>query len=417
MARRLGYRRHSADLTGVRIATSAMIVGLAAGTPAAAQTVTLKPLVDARLRFEHAQQEGIAREADAATARVRAGVEAVRGALAVTVEGQGTLAIVDDYHDGLHGLATRPLVADPENVALYRAQLQYRSKPLTLTAGRQRIVLDDERFVGAVGFRQNGQTFDAVRAEVTAIPRLKLDATYAWSHRTIWGAEGAGARQQAVSGDFVFANAGYASPIGTLTTFAYLVDEDEAAVFGYRMSSRTLGARLAGIRPLGKAKLAYQFSYARQSDHHRNPSDYRADYYLADALLDVAGFKLGAGYEVLGADDGAALTSFQTPLATGFKFQGWADKFLTTPPDGVRDLYGSVGYGWKTVGPLGAVTLQAAYHRFHSDRAVRHYGNEIDLLASARLRRTTLSLRYADYEADAFATDTRKFWLQMDWTI
>ena len=34
----------------------------------------------------------------------------------------------------------------------------------------------------------------------------------------------------------------------------------------------------------------------------------------------------------MGASDGMALTSFQTPLATGFKFQGWADKFLATPP-------------------------------------------------------------------------------------
>ena len=50
--------------------------------------------------------------------------------------------------------------------------------------------------------------------------------------------------------------------------------------------------------------------------------------------------------------DGVALTSFQTPLATGFKFQGWADKFLTTPPNGVRDLYAGAGYGWKKV--LGA---------------------------------------------------------------
>ncbi|QGN55274.1 alginate export family protein [Novosphingobium sp. Gsoil 351] len=397
------------------------IAGLAAGTPAAAQTVTLKPLIDARLRYEHVDQDGITKRADAATARVRAGVEAKSGAFSVLVEGQGTLAIGEDYFDGLHLPAIRPLVADPENIALYRAQVQYKSKPLTLTAGRQRIALDDERFVGAVGFRQNGQTFDAIRAEVTAIPKLKLDATYAWSQRTLWGVDGTGARQQAVSGDFVFGNVGYASPIGTVSAFAYLVDEDEAAVNGFRMSSQTYGARLAGTKPAGEAKLAYQLSYAHQIDYHHNPNSYGADYYLADAAIEAKGFKLGGGYEVLGAGAGsiagAALTSFQTPLATGFKFQGWADKFLTTPPDGVRDLYGSVGYGVKKLGPLAAVTLQAAYHRFESDRLVRHYGNELDLLASAKLRKTTLSVRYADYNADRFATDTSKFWLQADWTI
>jgi len=402
----------------MRLFFTALVVGLAAGAPAAAQTIQLKPLVDVRVRYEHVDQGGLAdKAAEALTARVRAGLEAKSGAVSALVEGQGTLALVDDYYDGLHGAATRPLIADPENVALYRAQLQYKSKPLTLTAGRQRIALDDERFVGAVNFRQNGQTFDAVRAEITAVPKLKLDATYAWSHRTLWGGEGTGARQQAVAGDFVFANAGYSSPIGTLSAFAYLVDEDEAAVNGFRLDSQTYGARLAGARPIGRAKLAYQISYARQSDYHRNPNDYSADYYFADALLDVGGVKLGAGYEVLGADKGAALTSFQAPLATGFKFQGWADKFLTTPPDGVRDLYGSLGYGWKKFGALSTISLQAAYHRFESDRVVRHYGNEIDLLASAKVRKATLSLRYAEYDADNFASDTQKFWLQVDWNI
>lgn len=401
----------------MRLIHSALVIGLAAGTPAAAQTIALKPLIDARLRYEQVDQDGLAARADAATARVRAGAEASSGPWVALVEGQGTLAIVDDYFDGLHPPATRPLVADPENVALYRAQIQYRSKPLTLTAGRQRIALDDERFVGTVNFRQNGQTFDAVRAEVTAIPRLKLDASYAWSHRTLWGVDGTGGRQQAVSGDFMFGNAGYASPLGLVSAFAYLVDEDEAAVFGFRMSSQTYGARLAGAKQVGKAKLAYQLSHARQSDYHRNPNGYSADYYLADASLEAKGFKLGGGYEVLGADNGAALTSFQTPLATGFKFQGWADKFLTTPPDGVHNLYGSLGYGIKKLGPLASVTLQAAYHRFESDRIVRHYGNEIDLLASAKFRKTTISVRYADYQADKFATDTTKFWLQVDWTI
>ena len=401
----------------MRLAFGTLAVGLAAVNPAAAQTVTLKPLIDARVRYENVDQAGIAKQADAATVRVRAGAEAKSGSFSVLVEGQGTLAIDNDYFDGLHLPAVRPIVADPENIALYRAQVQYKSKPLTLTAGRQKIALDDERFVGAVGFRQNGQTFDAVRAEVTVIPKLKLDTTYAWSQRTIWGVDGAGSRQQAVSGDFVFANAGYASPIGTVSAFAYLVDEDEAKVFGFRMSSQTYGARLVGSRPVGKAKLGYQLSYAHQTDYHNNPNSYGADYYLADGSIEAKGFKLGGGYEVLGADKGAALTSFQTPLATGFKFQGWADKFLTTPPDGVRDLYGSAGYSVKKLGPFSAVTLQAAYHRFESDRVVRHYGNEIDLLASAKLRKTTLSVRYADYSADKLATDTRKFWLQMDWTI
>jgi len=392
---------------------------LAALAPAAAhaQAITLAPLGEARLRYEHVDQDGLDPASDALTLRVRAGVEAKAGRWSALVESQGNLAIVDDYDDGLHGPATRPLIADPQNIALTRALLRYAAPGFAVTAGRQRLGFDDERFVGGVGFRQNGQSFDAVRAEITPAKGVKADVAYVWSVRTIWGIDGSGSRQQAVSGDNVFANIGVATPAGTLSTFAYLVDQDEAAVQGFRLSSQSYGVRLAGERALGKAKLNWQLSYARQSDWHRNPSDYAADYWLADVGVDFRGPRLGAGYEILGASDGAALTSFQTPLATGFKFQGWADKFLTTPPDGVRDLYASVGWGWKALGPFDAVTLQAVYHDFRSDRASRPYGDEIDLLASAKRGKLAASVRYARYRADDFATDTDKIWLQLDWTL
>jgi hypothetical protein len=387
-------------------------------SPAMAQDIKLKPLIDARLRYETVDQAGLPKDAEATTIRVRSGVQASSGPLSAIVQMQGTLALTGDYYDGLHGAATRPLIADPQNIALYRAQLQYRTKSVALTVGRQSIALDDERFVGAVPFRQNAQTFDAARFEWTGVKGLKADLTYAWRVNTVWGIDGVGARPRSIGGDNVLGNLSYASPIGTVTGFAYLVDQDETAVQGFRLSSQTYGARLAGARPLGKGiKLSYQLSYATQSDYRRNPNRYRADYYLVDAGLDLHALKFGGGYEVLGADKGVALAAFETPIATGFKFQGWADKFLTTPPDGVRDLYGNVGYGWKQAGPFKALTLQAVYHRFASDRNTRLYGDEIDLLASAKLGKTSLSARYADYQADGFATDTRKFWLQLDWSL
>lgn len=397
--------------------TLILLLALAPAGAAHAQTASLKPLGEARLRYESVDQDGLADDAEALTLRVRAGVEAKAGNWSALIEGQGNLAIGDDYFDGLHGAATRPLIADPENIALTRAQLRYSRPTFTLTAGRQRLAYDDERFVGAVPFRQNGQSFDALRAEITPAKGVKADLVYAWSVRTIWGIDGAGARQQAVSGDNVFGNVGVATPAGKVSAFVYLVDQDEIAIQGYRLSSQSYGVRFDGTRSLGKAKLAYQLSYARQSDWHRNPNEYSADYYLADLAVDLGGPRVGVGYEILGADNGTPLTSFQTPLATGFKFQGWADKFLTTPPDGVRDLYASAGWGWKAIGPLKSVTLQAAYHDYRSDRASRSYGDEIDLLASAKLGKVTASARYAHYAADSFATDTDKFWLQLDWML
>ncbi|MFT3967106.1 MAG: hypothetical protein QM690_14595 [Sphingobium sp.] len=395
----------------------ATAVALAVAGPACAQDIVLKPVAEGRLRYEHADQDGLPRKADALTLRARAGVQATSGAFGASVVAQGTLAAIDDYHDGLRGDTGRPIVADPQNVALYIAELHYKAKGLTLTGGRQRIALDDERFVGNVAFRDNAQTFDAVRAEVTPAKGLKLDIAYAWNVLTIWGVDGRGARPRSIGGGNILANLSYATPVGTLTGFAYLVDQDEAAVQDYRLSSQTYGGRLSGSRSLsGAVKLSYNLSYARQSDWRRNPNDYAADYWLADATLDVKGWKLNAGYEVLGASSGNALTSFQTPLGTNFKFQGWADKFLTTPPNGIRDLYAGGGYGWKQIGPLKGVALQAVWHRFDSDRLDQHYGDEIDLLASAKVRKTAISLRYAHYDARTMATDTDKFWFQLDWT-
>lgn len=406
----------------MRLTYATLLPALAgAALPAEAQTIT--PLAEARLRHEHVEQGGLPDHSDAVTARLRTGVQVSDGHWSALAEAQGNLAIVGDYYDGLHGSATRrPLIADPQNIALYRAQLQYRSAALTVTAGRQRIALEDERFVGQATIRNNGQTFDAVRAEVTPMKGVKADITYAWSVRTVWGIDGAGARQQAIGGDNVFATLGVATPIGTLTGFAYLVDQDEVLVQGYRLASQSYGARIAGSRAVGRTVVTWAASHARQSDYHRNPNDYTAHYWLADAGVDFGGPRLGGGYEVLGAgrgrSAGTAFASFQTPLAAVFKFQGWTDRFNPTPPDGLRDLYASAGWGWKQLGPLKAVTLTAAWHRMESDRLVRHYGDTIDLLAQAKVgRRTTASIRYADYQADRLFTDVRKLWLQLDWAL
>ena len=115
-----------------------------------AQEATFEPLVEARLRNEHVDQEAIAKPADAVTLRVRAGVEANLERWSALVEGQGTVALLDHYFDGLNGAENRPLVADPPDAALYRAQIGYKDADLAVTVGRQEIVLDEQRpVVGA----------------------------------------------------------------------------------------------------------------------------------------------------------------------------------------------------------------------------------------------------------------------------
>ncbi|MEO8722209.1 MAG: alginate export family protein [Sphingobium sp.] len=419
-----------------------MGVGLlaVAGTSVArADEVKLKPLLDVRLRYESVDQAGpapVVQDAEAVTVRARSGFEATAGKFVFLAEAEATLAISEKYNNGTSiTKGMYPIVADPENIELNRIQLQYKGIAKTLvTVGRQRINLDDQRFVGSVGWRQNEQTFDAVRVEWSGIKNLKADVTYSWSDRTIWGIDGGKyaatlVRPQAISGDNFFANLSYKTTLGTLTGFAYLVDEDEPVAALLRNSSQTFGARFAGAYPLSKkVKLSYAASYARQSDYRNNPVNYAADYYLGEVGVEAAGVKLLGGYEVLGGDGtvttkatGAAFApgfAFQTPFATLHKFNGWADKFLTTPANGIEDIYGSIGYTVPKLGKMGSLGLTVVYHRFNSDRLSLHYGDEWNAQVSLKLtKRVGLIAKYADYTAKTFGTDTKKFWLELDYAL
>jgi hypothetical protein len=214
-----------------------------------AQEVKVTPLLDARLRYEATEQDGLPRDADALTLRVRPGVKLDRGRWSALVEAEANLAIVTDYNDGTNGKTAFPLIADPPNLELNRAQIRYAGENgLALTAGRQRIELADQRFVGSASFRQNEQTYDAVRLQWGKPTGISADVTYSWSVRTVNGRNGAGARPQAIGGDNVFAVVGYGTDVGTLSGFAYLVNQDEAAVQGFRCPARHGGCASRGAR-------------------------------------------------------------------------------------------------------------------------------------------------------------------------
>ena len=390
---------------------------LSGASPALADAVKIKPIIDVRLRYESVDQKPFAQDASAITARVRAGFEAKTGDFTLLAEAEGILAIDEGYNSGVNGRTAFPVIPDPQTIGLNRLQLQYRGLPKTvITVGRQRINLDDQRFVGGVGWRQNEQTYDAARVEWAGVKNLKVDLTYAWKVRTIWGVDGTPTRPESVSGNNIFGNASLTTKLGTLTAFGYAVDQDQTPLFAN--SSITYGGRFAGAHPFTKTtKLNYMLSYARQIDYGRNPNRYTAEYFAGDLSLGIKALTIGAGFEILGADKGGALTSFQTPLATLHKFNGWADKFLVTPPNGLRDAYGSLGYGFKKVGPFETLGLTAAYHRYGSDRLGLRYGDEINLQAMAKMKRYTFLLKYADYSAKGFATDTKKFWASIEWAL
>jgi len=372
--------------------------------------LTLDPIVETRLRYEGVDTPTL--EADAVTVRLRGGLELKHSSgLSFLAEGEGTLALVDDYNAFPFAIADRQrrpghaVVPDPMSIDLNRLQLQYKAKATTITV--------DQRFVGSVAWRQNEQTFDAARLEAK-LGAVSLDGTYAISQRTIFGID-AGPRQ-AYDGDFVFLGA--ATKLGPVTVkaFSYLLDFDSKEQAGAlaitNADTQTYGLRAVGAFNLApKTKLTLTGSYARQMDWKTNLVDYSAEYVLAEAALAQGPLGITAVYEKLGTDNGR---SFQTPMATLHKFQGWADLFLTTPVAGIEDWSLGASYKFAGIKALPGLNAAVTFHRFESDAGSLHYGDEWDASLGFKLGRADVLLKYADYNAAAFGADTRKLWLQFD---
>jgi hypothetical protein len=153
-------------------------------------------------------------------------------------------------------------------------------------------------------------------------------------------------------------------------------------------------------------------SYANQRDDGANPLSFDLDDYLAELSGSYRQYSLGAGVESL---EGDGVKGFTTPLATLHKFQGWADKFLTTPADGIVDRYVNVGATLQQPGALDALSMVASQHWFEAERISSNYGSETDVQLQAKWRRFSGMLKYADYHADGFATDTARFWAQVEY--
>lgn len=378
----------------------------APGDPVAvSDDLTIDPIIEGRLRYETVDQDNALKNADALTMRLRAGAEFRMHSLSLLIEGEGTLAMVDDYNDTNGNGVGYSVVADPDNVELNRLQLMYKEGTSAVTIGRQRIILDNARFVGNVGWRQNEQTFDAIRGQAKVGP-VSLDLTYSIAQHTIFGVD-AGPRQN-FQGDYFFAGAGVDVGPVKVKAFAYLLDFDDALT----NSTQTYGVRATAGFPVGSnLKLDLAASYARQKDYKSSPLDYSADYIEAEAGVTFSGFGLKAGYELLGSDNGA---SFRTPMATLHAFNGWADVFLTTPPAGLEDIYFGASYNFKGLQLLPGMNAQVVYHEFDSDVGGISYGSEWDASLGFKVGPVAILAKYANYDSSGFSVDTEKFWLQAE---
>lgn len=406
-----------------RLLLSASLATALYASPDAAQAQSLADLYEdgkvfgeLRYRYENVEQDGLARTATANTLRASLGFETgTYMNFKALAEVQAVRQIGDDsFNDTTNGKGTYPVIADPENSEFNQAYVAWTGIPtLTLKAGRQIINLGNQRFVGSVGWRQNDQTFDALSAIFKPNEKTSVTYSYAWNANRIFGEHHA-MPDYSGQNHFIYAEHTCKDWL-KVAAYGYFLDIDEART----LSSRTLGAQLSGKKPLTEGfAFHYLAEYAEQDDYRRNPNAYDASYYHLVPGVSWKDISIHAGFESL---EGNGTVAFQTPFATLHAFNGWADKFLTTPANGLEDAYLRVSYKAADIHPwIDGISADAVYHDYGAENTSADYGSEWNFQLAKTFKTEgfvtkdlSVTAKYADYNADDLLADTEKVWLMV----
>jgi len=354
--------------------------------------------LDARLRYEDVDDNSALKDSDALTLRVRLGyLTPDFNGFKAFGELESTTALGSrDYIDG-RGHGSHSPIIDPDNNELNRAWISYSGFDDTLVKlGRQRIILDNARFVGNVGWRQNEQTYDALTVVNTSLPDTQIILSYVNDVKHITGTH--------FEADVPVFNIKYSGlPYGDLTAYGYFVDVAESGA----TDRDTLGLRYTGSAKVSDdLSVLYTAEYAQQ-EIDATAQDEKVDYSLLEAGVKFAGITAKISREIQEAHNGL---SFSTPLGTNHAFNGWADQFLGTPTDGLEDTF--ITLSTKVSG----VKLMAVYHDFEAENSGMDYGNELDLLAVKKFGKNyKVLVKYAAYDrgdSTSGKEDKNKFWIQ-----
>lgn len=384
-----------------------------------------KFFLTSRSRYEHVDQEGFTKSANSHTIMFRPGIETglIYG-FRFGVEGDLIAeGFADDFNNGSNGKTQYPAVIDVESAEVNRAYIESHHLPgVVITGGRYKADLDNWRHIGSVLWRQNDQTFDGATVEISAIPNVDIYYGYIGNVNRIFSDDGPDGtpRDGNLTSNIHNINVKAKLPgtLGSATGYTYLMDMLDFAPF----SNATYGGFIKGKQKLGAGlTFLYRVEYARQTDYGNQPLSYEADYWHIQPGLSAMGFTATLGYEKLGSDNG--LKGFQTPLATGHKFNGFADLFLATPAEGLEDFYVDLTYKLKNAPPslsfFEGLLIKGQYHEFRSDVGDLDFGSEFDLYIKQPLKfykGLSADLKYANYDGGGSRfPDTEKFTLGLNY--
>ncbi len=375
---------------------------------------------DLNYRWENVDQDlgGIPnpRTANANTARLRLGalspeIFGIQG----YAEFEGLWAMQEDYNSTRNGNKTYSVIADPEKTELNQLWLSYSGIPDTIIkGGRQRIKLDDDRYIGNVGWRQLESTYDAVLLTHNnqQLFGLTVNAGFIGNVNTF--------TSTTEHLDAPILNINYKTgDYGNLIAYGYWLDfRDPDPVKNqnlfYEKSSQTYGIRFNGESPkyFDLFNLLYTTEWANQRDYGHGKTKYESDRF--NFMGGVKAFNvsvMGAWEQLNGFGKNK---TFDTPLGTNHAFQGWADIFLITPDNGIRDIFGTLSVAF----PKYDTVVMGVYHNFMDDTGQQQYGKEWDFQVIKKFgKHYSLLAKYANYNADtglktANNTDTQKIWIQ-----
>ena len=262
--------------------------------------------------------------------------------------------------------------------------------------GRQRVMIDDQRFVGNVGWRQDEQTLDALRLD-GAWGRFKLTYAYVTHVNRVLG------ELRDWDSDSHLVNLTW-SPAEQLRLegFVYALDFGNSAA----NSSVTKGLKASGKTWVGLFQVAYNATYANQRDYRGNTPNYSLDYWRADLAGTFDIYTAKVSFESL---EGNGTRGFTPPLATTHAFQGWSDAFVQPLGgakgfvDGIEDLNGSINIKPRRRWPyLFNLDVLVRYHNFDNQRTGAALGREWDAQIQAAINpKLSIALKYADFERAA----------------
>lgn len=401
-----------------------------------------------RLRYEDVNIDSLTvKDATALTLRSRLGYETApfHGFTAMLeFEDTHTVAGEDDYAPETTATPPYAAIVDPERTEINRAYIRYRGvSKLDLGLGRQRINLDNQRYLGAVTWRQDEQTFDSFTAKYDGI------ADWSFYYAYIDHVHGIASVKPTYNFDldssdnlFNITYSGFV--LGKLTAYGYFLDNQEPdtvlrnlapdvnalnPALRYK-SNDTYGLRFDGAYILPTTlpfRLLYTAEYAKQKLTNPTDVEFKTDYSLLEGGV---GYATSVGLvsakiaqETLGSDtQGNAMAGFQTPYGTKHLFNGWVDMFLNTPLGGLKDRYATLAADLQPYG----VKLTAMYHKYNevdgplTGGGARDFGSEWNVQALKQFGANyTLGLKYGKYHADSeIATiigttanvDTSKLW-------